>query len=484
MRAQINIILISIIVGLVILNLILYTSISNVNQSKEIQKNILYQRFGTSLENSISILPTIYINSVKKDLGFLLSYYSMTTNSTYCDPDGNCVDIKELLYRYFYSIYGDRWNLTIRFTPGGYLGWIVKMFVVTGNSGDFNVCAYDPPDDNNGKKWYEYDYNGSFIGKVSMNINGRNIVGSGWVDATIPFSEYASATSNWGLQELFNPASDNPSALRSGVCVPLSNILNDPSYNLTDASIFCPAGEWDTWGKFWGNLGSTTDLPTFFSDDGHYFVSNPPYYKTDTDITALAYYLGIINDFYQVVGSFYYGNVTIIDDCVEVYMDVAWHEVVRTYISYIDKNNNSQYVFLVADPYCNSCPKGINSGDGKNCPLVYKIGSQTNAWSIYRFNITKWAIEDRNPNNKTIKIANAYWDPHPGSNGVSVINVYCKTKEGQFINLNSIGYYQKTGEISLGYPIPDNVEKLSFEFYYPTQVTGLPVYLIGRLIIW
>ncbi|MGC9079952.1 MAG: hypothetical protein ACP5G1_04400, partial [Nanopusillaceae archaeon] len=197
-----------------------------------------------------------------------------------------------------------------------------------------------------------------------------------------------------------------------------------------------------------------------------------------------------------VVGSFYTGYVYIPQSCQQVFIDYPWHEVIRLYISFVNKTGQPDYIFLAADPYCSydnmTCPTGIYNDVenvsgvivGKQCPLVYLIGENIYSWGMYQFNITKWAIYDRDPNTPYIKVSAAYWDPHIGSNGVAMARVYCITNNGEKLELNAFLFQEQKKYISLGYSVPPGVNTYVFDFYYPTDVEYVGGYLVAVLRVW
>jgi len=334
-------------------------------------------------------------------------------------------------------------------------------------------------------------------------------------------------------------------AVQNGYCTPLTKIF--PNYNFTNASVYCPQDEWNLFPNY-NTFGlappqPNSSLPQFFSGwigigtpiagsqyltNVPYYYYGPPIYKTATDINRLAefiipqqylneacqeefgtYYIG--NSLCEgnqanpgnqelIVGAFYRGVVNIPPNCQQVFIDYPWHEVIRLYISFLNISGEPDYVFLAADPLCEynlsgemiDCPTGVynditnESGIivGKECPLVYLINQNLNAEGIYRFNITKWVIDDRDPNTNQFIISAVYYDPHPGGNGVAMARVYCITNTGNKEELNAY-IYQGSGEyISLGYPIPPNTNTYVYYIYLPVDVPFLGGYLVAKLTVW
>lgn len=497
MKNQFDILIVSIIAGLIILNFIIYGIYSTAVTSKTTLKQITYQRLGNSLQNFVSINSYALYPEINMSIGYLLTYYSLTGNSTLCEGN-TCIDIPDAITNFLNEMYGNRWNLTIYIFPGGLTGWIVKMFLVTGVVGNWNPCQFNPPPDNKGRMWYEFNYNDSFF------IKTKN--GAGWIKATAPFHERMSCEEAlWGLENLYYPASCDNDAIEEGVCIPLNELF--PNSEFTNASVFCPNGIWNPWPNieylpsqpvptstlpktFIGyEIISGTLYPITYDTQLPEYYAGAPAYQTATDITTLALDLGLISP-QQIettpVGSFYRGKVYIPPECQQVFLDIVWHEVVRLYLAYVNKEGKPDYVFLTADPVCNTCPQGSGAiGDGKTCPLYSLYGRNTNAEGIYRINITYWAIIDRDPNVPYIILANAYWDPHPKSNGVSIIRVYCITSFNQTLELNYVfSPYTSSNTVSLGYPIPSGKSVLTFNFYYPTQGAASTMFLVATLRIW
>ncbi|MGC9132960.1 MAG: hypothetical protein ACP5GJ_00960 [Nanopusillaceae archaeon] len=514
MRNQINFIFYIIISAIIILSLILYFLISY-NYSIKKQNITSIEQYSSTIQNSVILLPYINDPIVNLSYAFLLSYWSTSGNDTYCINQNICTNISQDIIQYFESIYGNRWNLTVYFVPP-VTGWIVHMFIFVGNLGDWDSCQINPPNDNNEFKWYEWNYTYFYVSNyqetvIAPNGNILNLTGAGWVNATAPFHQQFSCP-DWGLNGLYSPATCTYSSVQKDICEPLSKIF--PQENFTPASVFCPNGEWPLFQDLdegsMVTVSPSSNLPYFFQgcnnygcvneNTGHYYV-NPPTYKTATNINLLAYYLGLIsfNDVYNkyvIVGSFYTGKVYIPSDCQQLFIDYPWHEVIRLYIAFVNKTGQPDYIFLAADPDCNysnvTCPTGVYDNVeningtivGKQCPLVYLIGDNINSWGIYQFNITKWAIDDRDPNVPYIKISAAYWDPHYGSNGIAMARVYCITKDGKELELNAFLFRENGKYISLGYPVPPGVNTYVFDFYYPTDTGFLGGYLVAILRVW
>ncbi|MGC9079331.1 MAG: hypothetical protein ACP5G1_01185 [Nanopusillaceae archaeon] len=516
MKSDINVLTLSIIAGIILLSGLLAYLLSYNYSSQTTTGQESINQYSLTIQNSVDLLSYIFDSKVNLSYSFLLSYWSTSGNDTYCINPRICTNISKDIKEYFDAIYGNRWNLTVYYLPS-VTGWIVQMFIVTGNEGSYDVCAFNPPKDNNNIEWYEWNYTYFFTDSYNENVYVPNfgtvtIKGAGWVNATAPFHEWTSS-SNWGLQGLYSPANNIEDAIKRGVCLPLSKVL--PNQKFTDASVFCPNGEWKLFQDF-GPLGAcggstepTKNLPKFFDGEGdhcgkiftfHYY-ENPPTYKTATDITYLAKMLNLISNTEVVVGSFYRGQVIIPDFCKQVFMDYPWHEVVRLYISYLNKNGQPEYVFLAADPYCKyykngnliDCPTGVydditNVGGvtvGKDCPLVYRINVDgLSAQGLYRFNITKWVINDRDPNTPYIYVSAAYWDPHIHSNGVAMARLYCLTEDDKVYELNAFMFQGKGNYVQLGYPVPEGVSVYVFYFYLPVNVPYLGGYLVGVLKVW
>ncbi len=471
MKNQINYLLLTIIVGAILSALMLYIILSGNSNRKNIEESIKYSQFSKTLQNSVLLLPYVDIAPVNKSLGFLIAYYSTSNNETYCINSERCVNIKEEVTKYFNKIYGDRWNLTIFVVPP-LTGWNVQMFLVIGEPIEgpkaeaWDPGRFDPPKDENGKNWYEFDYNYMFVKNYYV---AQNLIGAGWINATAPFYQYGSIAS-WGITQLLAGTGDTIQAVQSGRCIPLSRLL--PNSNFTEASIYCPKGEWNVFGAI--NAKSDPNLPEFVRYN-YYLVHypGPPNYKTGTDITLLAVYLDLINidKYYKnpVVQAYYRGTVKIPSFCKQVYIDIFGHEVARVYISYLNKNKKPDYVYLFGFKCINNCPE---KGDGKTCPLInpnlraFPCGSPYGVIGA-EINITKWVIEERDPDTNYIIVSNVYNDPHLGPNGISFLRLFCITEEGKVHELNK--YIAEGGgkPIELGYKIPEGVTVYTFYFYYP-----------------
>ncbi|BBL45282.1 hypothetical protein MJ1_0107 [Nanobdella aerobiophila] len=522
MKSQVNYIIIIVITGIIVLSFILYFIITYNNITN---KYIPENQYSLTIQNSVDLLSYINNDSVNQSYSFLLSYLSTSENNEYCINDNTCTNITQDLYNYFDSIYGNNWNLTIYYLPS-ITGWIVQMFLVTGNIYDWDSCEINPPNNTNGVQWYQWNYNTSYINdytetvyspeySVSYAYQGaeyENIHGAGWVNATAPFHEDNSCGS-WGLGGLYGPYFCTSEAEISGFCTSLSTLF--PGEDFTNASVFCQNGNWELFQDLDDGwmvpVAPNYTLPSFFygqyivvggaySGEGYYYP-NPPIYKTATDITQLAQDLGLINSGSSIVGSFYRGKVYIPPSCQDVYIDYPWHEVIRLYISYLNSTGQPDYIFLAAAPYCTvsttnggilTCPVGVFQNIenvsgiivGKQCPLVYQINQNENSAGLYEFNITKWAIINRDPNNPYIIISAAYWDPHPGSNGIAMPRVFCTTSNGNVYELNAYLYNGQGNSISLGYPIPKNQNLYTYYFYLPIPKLNLGGYLVGVLDTW
>ena len=491
MKSQINYLLFIIIAALISLSYILYFLISN-NYLTTKQTTPTNQYIST-IQNSVILLPYINDPIVNLSYAFLLSYWSTSGNDTYCINSYTCTNISQDITNYFDKIYGNRWNLTVYFLPS-VTGWIVQMFIFIGNEYDWDSCQINPPPDKNGIQWYEWNYTYFFtndytVDVISPNGNVLELTGAGWVNATSPFHQEDSC-GDWGLNSLYAPAFCTEDAVEEGVCIPLSVLF--PNYNFTNASVYCPNGQWELFQNFGGEASS--NLPSFFQTG--YYYPNPPIYKTATNINVLAMDLGLTSHKHAIVGSFYRGKVYIPPSCQQVFIDYPWHEVIRLYIAFVNKTGQPDYIFLAADPDCQYgnivCPTGVYNDVeningiivGKQCPLVYLIGQNGVAQGLYQFNITKWAIIDRDPNVPYIIISAAYWDPHPGPNGIAMPRVYCLTKSGRKLELNAYLLQGEGKSISLGYPVPLGVNVYTFDFYYPIGILYASGYLIAILKVW
>ncbi|MCG2869006.1 MAG: hypothetical protein L7H07_02970 [Candidatus Nanopusillus sp.] len=540
MKNQINTLTFVIIISIIILSILLVFLLSTSSSSKITQTYNVENQYTLTIQNSLDLLPYIYDNKVNLSYAFLLSYFSSSGNDTYCINQNTCTNISEDLINYFDSIYGDRWNLTIYFIPP-VTGWIVQMFIVAGNIGNWDPCSMNPPPDPNGTQWYEWNYTYFFVNNYTENITipvSQTLYGAGWVNATAPFHQSMSI-SLWGLPTLYNGMSQSQ-AIQTGFCTPLTKIF--PNYNFTNASVYCPQGEWDLFPNYETFSNSITpqptfSLPQFFSGwigigtpvagsqnltNVPYYYYGPPIYKTATDINRLAEFIipqQYLNDICQdefstsysglsqqcggqelIVGAFYRGIVNIPPNCQQVFIDYPWHEVIRLYISFLNTSGEPDYVFLAADPLCEynlsgeiiNCPTGVFDNIqnvsgiivGKECPLVHLMDKNSNAEGIYRFNITKWVIDDRDPNTNQFIISAVYYDPHAGGNGVAMARVYCITNTGNKEELNAY-IYQGSGEfISLGYPIPPNTNTYVYYIYLPVDIPFLGGYLVAKLTVW
>jgi hypothetical protein len=369
----------------------------------------------------------------------------------------------------------------------------------------------------------------------------QTLYGAGWVNATAPFHQ-SQSTSSWGLPSLYNNLNQSL-AIQNGYCTPLTEIF--PNYNFTKASVYCPQGEWELFPNYLdGNnvpAQPTSYLPNFFSgylciystgpcpatDNSYlnltpYYYQGPPIYKTATDINRLAEF--IISEEYLnkacqeefgtdytgnsecggsqelIVGAFYRGVVNIPPNCQQVFIDYPWHEVIRLYISFLNISGEPDYVFLAADPLCEynlsgeiiDCPTGVSDNIqnvngiivGKECPLVYLGNVNRNTEGFYRFNITKWVIDDRDPNTNQFIISAVYYDPHGGGNGVAMARAYCITNTGNKEELNAYIYQGNEEFISLGYPIPPNTNTYVYYIYLPVDTPFLGGYLVAELTVW
>ena len=525
MKNQINTLTFIIIISIILLLAVLYILVSNSYNQKTMQTYAIENQYTLTIQNSIVLLSYINDSNVSLSYAFLLSYFSSSENDTYCINQNTCTNITQILTNYFNSIYGNRWNLTVYFIPPISL-WVVQMFIVVGNMYNWDPCSIRPPPDHYGKEWYEWDYQ-YFFTVTTTNLGDLTLYGAGWVNATAPFHETMS-TPLWGLPALY-PHLSQELAVRLGYCIPLSKIF--PTYNFTEASVYCPNGEWNLFSHL--TARPTNNLPNFFSGylcimtkdcpktthpnltSDPYYYQGPPIYTTATDINRLvdfimpAEYLeqtcqrlfntGYIGngrcrgDVVINVGAFYRGIVNISPECREVFIDYPWHEVIALYISYINKARKPDYVFLAADPYCGGCPIGVFNDIqningiivGKDCPLVHLGGINTYAEGLYRFNITKWVINNRDPNTNQFIISAVYYDPHINPNGVAVARAYCITNSGDKKELNAY-LQQRSGPdiISLGYPVPPNTNKYVYYIYLPVDVAHINGYLVAKLIVW
>jgi len=543
MKNQINTLSFVIIISIIILLILLVYLLSTSSSSKITQTYNVENQYTLTIQNSIDLLPYIYDNNVNLSYAFLLSYFSSSGNDTYCINQNTCTNISEDLINYFDSIYGNRWNLTVYFVPP-VTGWIVQMFIMGGNIGNWDPCSMNPPPDPDGTQWYEWNYTYFFVNNYTENINipvTQTLYGAGWVNATAPFHQ-SQSTGLWGLPTLYNGMNQSL-AVQTGFCTPLTKIF--PNYNFTKASVYCPQGEWNLFPNYIGGDGTPAQpasyLPYFFSgylchyiegscpvtDNSYltsipYYYQAPPTYKSATDINRLAefiiskQYLNEIcqKEFYtsysglsqqcggqeMIVGAFYRGIVNIPPNCQQVFIDYPWHEVIRLYISFLNKSGDPDYVFLAADPLCEynlngetiDCPTGVFDDIknlngiivGKECPLVYLGNENSNSEGFYRFNITKWVINDRAQNTSQFIISAVYYDPHPGGNGIAMARAYCITNTGNVEELNAY-IYEGSGEaISLGYPIPPNTNTYVYYIYLPVDTPFLGGYLVSELTVW
>jgi len=540
MKNQINTLAFVIIISIIILLVLLVYLLSTSSSSKITQTYNVENQYTLTIQNSIDLLPYIYDHNVNLSYAFLLSYFSSSGNDTYCINQNTCTNISEDLINYFDSIYGNRWNLTVYFLPP-VTGWIVQMFIMGGNIGNWDPCSMNPPPDPDGTQWYEWNYTYFFVDNYTENINipvSQTLYGAGWVNATAPFHQ-SQSISLWGLPTLYNGMSQSL-AIQNGFCTPLTKIF--PNYNFTNASVYCPQGEWNLFPNYETFSYSITPQPTFslpqffsgwvgigtpvagfqYLTSIPYYYYGPPVYKTATDINRLAEFIipqQYLNEICQeefgtsysgpsqqcggqelIAGSFYRGVVNIPPNCQQVFIDYPWHEVVRLYISFLNKSGEPDYVFLAADPLCEynlngetiDCPTGVFDDVqnvngiivGKECPLVYLLDQNSNAEGIYRFNITKWVIDDRAQNTSQFIISAVYYDPHPGGNGVAMARAYCITDKGNVEELNAYMYEGSGETISLGYPIPPNTNIYVSYIYLPMGIPFLGGYLVAELTVW
>jgi len=540
MKNQINTLAFVIIISIIILSILLVYLLSTGSSSKTMQTYNVENQYTLTIQNSIDLLPYIYDHKVNLSYAFLLSYFSSSGNDIYCINQNICTNISEDLINYFNSIYGNRWNLTVYFLPP-VTGWIVQMFIMGGNIGNWDPCSMNPPPDPDGTQWYEWNYTYFFVDNYTENINipvSQTLYGAGWVNATAPFHQ-SQSISLWGLPTLYNGMSQSL-AIQNGFCTPLTKIF--PDYNFTEASVYCPQGEWNLFPNYETFSYSITPQPTFslpkffsgwvgirtpvagfqYLTSIPYYYYGPPVYKTATDINRLAEFIipqQYINKICQeefgtsysgpsqqcggqelIVGSFYRGIVNIPPNCQQVFIDYPWHEVIRLYISFLNKSGEPDYVFLAADPLCKynlngkmiDCPTGVfdnvqNVNEvivGKECPLVHLMDQNSYAEGIYRFNITKWVIDDRAQNISQFTISAVYYDPHPGGNGVAMARAYCITNTGNIEELNAYMYEGSGETISLGYPIPPNTNIYVSYIYLPMGIPFLGGYLVAELTVW
>ena len=531
MKNQINTLAFVIIISIIILLVILITLISNYSNSKTTQTNEVINQYTLTIQNSVDLLSYVNDNKTNLSYAFLLSYFSSSGDDTYCINQNECTNISEDLTNYFDSIYGNRWNLTIYFVPP-ITGWLVQMFILAGNIRDWDPCSMNPPPDPDGTQWYEWNYKYFYVNNYVENVNGPKgqftVYSAGWVNATAPFHQTMSIFW-WGLSSLYDGLSQSL-ALQIGLCIPLTAIF--PTYNFTDSSVYCPSGKWELFQNFGLSSGisqPTSSLPQFFSGQvsyqntvaGKQYLTNTPYYylgpptyRTATDINRLAE--SIIPQQYLdaacqeefgvgytsndpdcggaelIVGAFYRGEVKIPPNCQQVFIDYPWHEVIRLYISFLNKNGQPDYVFLAADPLCGSCPNGVFDDIqnvngftvGKECPLVHLLNQNSYAEGIYRFNITKWVIDDRDPNTDSFIISAVYYDPHSGGNGAAMARAYCITNNGDKIELNVYLHKNRESPLSLGYPIPPNTNTYVYYMYLPMDIPYLGGYLVAKLTVW
>jgi|GEM_PF-1821489 len=553
MKNQINTLAFVIIISIIILLILLFYLLSTSSSSKITQTYNVENQYTLTIQNSIDLLPYIYDNNVNLSYAFLLSYFSSSGNDTYCINQNTCTNISEDLINYFDSIYGNRWNLTVYFIPP-VTGWVVQMFIIGGNIWNWDACSMNPPPDPDGTQWYYWNYTYFFVNNYTENINLSNVYnpisntpinqtlyGAGWVNATAPFHQ-SDSVNKWGLPILYNGMTQSL-AVQTDFCTPLTKIF--PNYNFTEASVYCPQGKWNLFSNY-DTFGHsvppqpTFSLPQFFSGwigyptpvagsqyltDDPYYYYGPPIYKTATDINRLAesiipqqylneicqeefgtYYIG--NSLCEsnqgnqelIVGSFYRGVVNIPPNCQQVFIDYPWHEIIRLYISFLNKSGEPDYVFLAADPLCEynlngetiDCPTGVFDNIqnvngvivGKECPLVYLVDNNTYSEGIYRFNITKWVIDDRDPNTNQFIISAVYYDPHTGGNGIAMARAYCITNNGNIEELNSYIYEGSGNTINLGYPIPPNTNTYVYYIYLPMDIPFLGGYLVAELTVW
>jgi hypothetical protein len=540
MKNQINTLAFVIIISIIILLIILVYLLSTSSSSKITQTYNVENQYISTIQNSIDLLPYIYDDNVNLSYAFLLSYFSSSGNYIYCINQNTCTNISEDLINYFDSIYGNRWNLTVYFIPP-VTGWVVQMFIMGGNIGNWDPCSMNPPSDPDGTQWYEWNYTYFFVNNYTENISiplNQTLYGAGWVNATAPFHQ-SDSVSNWGLPTLYNGMTQSL-AVQTGFCTPLTKIF--PNYNFTEASVYCSQGEWNLFPNY-DTFGHsippqpTLSLPQFFSGwvgyptpvagsqyltNDPYYYYGPPVYKTATDINRLAEFIipqQYLNEICQeefgtsysgpsqqcggqemIVGSFYRGVVNIPPNCQQVFIDYPWHEVIRLYISFLNKSGEPDYVFLAADPLCEynlngetiDCPNGVFDNTqnvngfivGKECPLVHLSDENTYAEGIYRFNITKWVIDDRDQNTSQFIISAVYYDPHEGGNGIAMARAYCITNNGIVEDLNSYIYEGNGNTISLGYPIPPNTNTYVYYIYLPIGIQFLGGYLVAELTVW
>jgi len=552
MKNQINTITFVIIISIIILSIFLVYLLLTSSSSKITQTYNVENQYTLTIQNSIDLLPYIYDHKVNLSYAFLLSYFSSSGNNTYCINQNTCTNISEDIINYFNSIYGNRWNLTVYFIPP-VTGWIVQMFIVAGNLYNWDPCSMNPPPDPDGTQWYEWNYTYFFVNNSTENINLPNLYtpisntlihqtlyGAGWVNATAPFHQ-SQSISSWGLPSLYNNLNQSQ-AIQNGFCIPLTKIFQN--YNFTEASVYCPQGEWNLFPNYEGPgviAQPTSSLPNLFfgylciynteqcpkNNNQYltyipYYYKGPPIYRTATDINRLAefiipekylnkacqeefgtYYIG--NSYCEgnqelIVGAFYRGVVNIPPNCQQVFIDYPWHEVIRLYISFLNKSGKPDYVFLAADPFCEyelngkivDCPTGIfdniqNTNGitvGKECPLVYLGNNNRNSEGFYRFNITKWVIDNRDPNTNQFIISAVYYDPHGGGNGIAMARAYCITNTGNKEELNAYIYQGNEEFISFGYPIPPNTNTYVSYIYLPIDTPFLGGYLVAELTVW
>jgi hypothetical protein len=540
MKNQINTLTFVIIISIIILSILLVYLLTTSSSSKITQTYNVENQYTLTIQNSLDLLPYIYDHKVNLSYAFLLSYFSSSGNDTYCINQNTCTNISEDLINYFDSIYGNRWNLTVYFLPP-VTGWVVQMFIMGGNIGNWDPCSMNPPPDPDGTQWYEWNYTYFFVDNYTENINipvTQTLYGAGWVNATAPFHQ-SQSISLWGLPTLYNGMSQSL-AIQNGFCTPLTKIF--PNYNFTEASVYCPQGEWNLFPNYETFSYSITPQPTFslpkffsgwvgigtpvagfqYLTSIPYYYYGPPVYKTATDINRLAEFIipqQYLNEICQeefgtsysgpsqqcggqelIVGSFYRGVVNIPPNCQQVFIDYPWHEVIRLYISFLNKSGEPDYIFLAADPLCEynlngetiDCPTGVFDNVqnvngiivGKECPLVHLLDQNSYAEGIYRFNITKWVIDDRAQNTSQFIISAVYYDPHPGGNGVAMARAYCITDKGNVEELNAYIYEGSGKVISLGYPIPPNTNIYVSYIYLPMGIPFLGGYLVAELTVW
>jgi len=121
---------------------------------------------------------------------------------------------------------------------------------------------------------------------------------------------------------------------------------------------------------------------------------------------------------------------------------------------------------------------------GKECPLVHLLNQNYYAEGIYRFNITKWVIDDRDSNTDSFIISAVYYDPHSGGNGAAMARAYCITNNGDKIELNVYLHKNRESPLSLGYPIPPNTNTYVYYMYLPMDIPYLGGYLVAKLTVW